>query len=578
MKVRSFSILRAASHSRLFTSRALGVFAVMIWLLPGCEEAPNASKSPACQDTLDCPEDMRCDELTRSCVPLPASLSVVDFELMPLRGSGAAATQIPAIDLGKSQNSTNLPLEVVSAVKVFGQISAPQFHTGVSGTLVANRHSAIDDRKLLWNIHAGENGQFTEGISPGQMEFVFKPSNRYELPQMMVRGIAVADQANAEVDLSTHLGYPVFPGREEFASQTPENFKLLHGRVLQSQNAPQSVSGLRVEAITEHGLRSSLAIPDNFGNFYLMLPVQRLVAEDNTHTDDFPRTVDLIIRPEANNSLLPTIMVTSLSLSKPDLGTFYLGEVPFSRAISGAVVDSQGAQVADTQLRFECSQVGNGGYVLQTRTDSQGKFRADLPSGTYRITAIPPSTGRAGIGYVPVVDLTENLDGLRVALPDRSGLGGTIWNYQNRPVGEVTVRAIRLADHEGKEDGIIRNYECQSQADGSFNIAVDNGLYLVEMIPPPSSGLPRSVPQRVYVGDDGVTLSSDATTLPSPAVIRGHVINREGRPMCGVTIMVFYRDQNHSYLIGQAISGDEQAQCEGSYAVLLPGTPSAEAK
>ena len=577
MKERSVLIRHAASHSKLFIGRVLGFFSVMIWLIPGCQEAPRSSKSGLCQDTLDCPEDMRCDEVTRSCVPLPASLSVVDFELTPLRGSGAAATQIPAIDLGKSPNTADLPLEVVPAVKVFGQISAPQFRNGVSGTLVANRHSDIDDRKLMWNIHAGDNGLFTEGISPGQMEFVFKPSNRYELPQMLVRGIAVVDQAGVEVDLSDHLEYPTFPGREEFASQTPENFKLIHGRVLQSQKAPHSVSGLRVEAITEQGLRSTLAIPDVFGNFYLLLPVQRLVAANDTHTDDFPRTVDLVIRPESNNSLLPTIMVTSLPLRGPDLGTFYLGEVPFSRAIAGTVVDSLGAQVADTQLRFECTQVGNGGFVLQTRTDRQGQFRADLPSGTYRITAIPPSTGRAGIGNVSV-DLDQNLDGLQIKLPDRSRLGGTIWNYQGKPVDEVTIRAIRLADHKGKEDGIIRNYECQSLGDGTFDLAVDNGLYLVEMIPAPASGFPRSIPQRVYVGDEGVTLSSDSTTLPSPSVIRGHVINREGRPMCGVTIMVFYRAENHSYLIGQSISGDDQGQCEGSYAVLLPGNSLPEAK
>jgi hypothetical protein len=70
--------------------------------------------------------------------------------------------------------------------------------------------------------------------------------------------------------------------------------------------------------------------------------------------------------------------------------------------------------------------------------------------------------------------------------------------------------------------------------------------------------------------DEDRTMPLDSTTLSEPAVIKGHVLDWQGEPMCGVTIDVFHSTETEAHLIGQALSSEEEGVCTGYYTITIP--------
>ncbi|MFC1655210.1 hypothetical protein ACFL2F_05325, partial [Myxococcota bacterium] len=456
--------------------------------LAGCEADSASSPCGECVDSLDCPPDYKCDPSTGCCVPHVQPDAVVDFELIPVRGGGTAETQIPAKDLASLLNISDVELEMATAVRVFGQVYSPGAPGGIPGNLVVDRHPQIDNRRLVWNIPVNENGDFeSDEVTPGQHDILFKPSNRGDFPQLEIVELEIVADPAGEMDLTLALTYEPFPKEEELLDQ--DKLRLVRGQVLQSQTSPHPVTGIEVEGITDHGLRTSLAVPDEQGLFYLRLPMHRTVEANGDLIECQPQFLDVTIRPVGDRRL-PTVEVGAVELEGPELGVFYIGDEPVPYSLSGTVVDMGGNPIPDCRLKFEAENIGNGIFTDEIRSDSAGMFSTNLPEGTYKITAIPPLLSDIRMKTVTYV-LFENTSNLIIMLENRFRLSGEVYDSEGNKVVDVIVRAKRLSAVSGMEDGVVRTYEGITEANGTFNLPVDSGRYNVHFIPPAASGLPR---------------------------------------------------------------------------------------
>jgi hypothetical protein len=354
----------------------------------GCDADFMSHSCIECVDSLDCPPDYKCDPISGCCVPHDPPDAVVDFELVPIKGNGTAETQIPEKDLASLLNRSDVPLEIATAVLVKGKVISPEAPGGVPGTLVIDRHPQIDNRWLVWNITVNTSGDFdSDDVTPGIHDVLFKPSNRESFPQLEIAELDIAPDENGEMDLSLALEYEAFPQEDKLHEQ--EKLRLVRGQVLQSQSSPHPVTGIEVEGITDQGLRTSLAVPDEQGNFYLRLPMRRTVESNGDLIECQPESLDVTIRPVGDRRL-PTVEVQLVELEGPELGVFYMGDEPVPYSLSGTVVDMGGNPIPDCRLKFEAENIGNGTFSDEIRSDSAGMFSTNLPEGTYKITAIPP--------------------------------------------------------------------------------------------------------------------------------------------------------------------------------------------
>jgi len=487
------------------------VYCIFVFLaatgMPACEDA-EMSESPPCLDSLDCPPNQMCDVSTGYCKPIPNPEAVVDFELIPIKGSGAAETQIPSKDLASLINVSDVELEMHSAVRVFGSTWSFEAMGGVPGNLVIERLPEIDNRRLVWNIVVGADGSFeSDEVTPGEHNVLFKPSNRADFPQMEIAGIEIAPDADGKMDLTLALAYERFDNEEKL--------RLVRGQVLQSQSSPHPVTGIEVEGITDQGLRTSLVTPDEEGYFDLRLPMRRTVEPNGDLIECQPQSLDITIRPVGDRRL-PTVEVQAVELEGPELGVFYMGDEPTPYSLSGTVVDTGGNPIPDCRMRFEAENIGNGTYSHEIKSGSDGKFSTILPEGTYKISVIPPVLSEIRMETVTLV-LFQNESDVIIMLKNRYRLTGEVTGSTGAKVADVIVRAKRLSTVSGVEDGVVRTYEGITEANGTFDLAVDSGRYNVYFIPPAASGLPRQLPKRVYIADDPLPRWSRATSSTSSA-------------------------------------------------------------
>lgn len=541
---------------------------LLLWhLMCSCAMGDSAVGLQYCSSNSDCPTGFSCDLDYRVCTRPDPAKSIVDFELSPENGTGSSLTQIPGLDLDRLGDT--IELELNKAVAFTGQVKRA---VGVPGSIVATRKPEFDSRALSWNFQVGSDGYFDtwvawkdSDIASNVMDVLFRPSNRDETPQLFAKNLQVSQQG-----LDAFLVYPDYPAPEQIAEQT--QLFCVKLRVLQSENFPHPLTGMVVEALTDQGLRTNLGVPDEQGNVFLKLPVT-ILADDGDGMV-FPKSLSIIIRPTDSNVRLPSVQYDDVSLqeldpSSPDLGTFYTGDVPDVRSVSGLVLSRSGQPVGNCQLRFSALGIGNGTYQITLEADAEGAFSTTLPEGHYTVLAVAGLEHDVGL-RAQELDVGLDTGSVSVVLDSRLRLSGRVVDPDGYGVAQAVVRASRVTDWNGVDDGVSRSFDTMCDDQGRFELRVDTGNYDLSIVPPTSSGLPRLALNKVLVSTDDVDLPTTSTTLPHAEVIKGHVFNHAGSPMCSVTIDAYSSDEKSSVLIGQGVSGTGSDSCNGAYSVVVP--------
>ncbi len=531
----------------------------------GCAAA-DSKVGTICMSNSDCPAGLTCDMDLGVCRRQDPAKSIVDFELTPEKGTGSSLTQVAGVDLDKLGDT--IELELNKAVAFTGQVKRM---VGVSGSLVATRLPEFDSRALTWNFQVGSDGYFETDVAwkdgddaSNILDVLFRPSNREDSPQLFVRNLQVTDQG-----LDTFLVFPDYPQPKPQVDQV--DVLMVKLRVLQSENFPHTLTGMVVEGITDQGLRTNIAMPDEQGNAYLLLPVTMDAGDSDKMI--LPDSLSLTIRPQDSNVRLPTVHYDVMSLqdldpSDPDLGTFYTGDVPDVHSVSGVVMSRSGQPVANCQLRFSALGIGNGSYQITIETDAEGAFSTTLPEGHYTVLAVAGLNNDLGL-KAQELDVGPQMGSVSLVLDRRLKLSGRVLDLDGKGVQSL-VKASRVTDWNGVDDGVFRTFDTMCDEQGRFELSVDTGNYTLDIVPPTSSALPRLTVERILVSTDDVDLPTSTTTLPKPEVIHGHVFNHAGLPMCSVTIDAYRSDEQSSVLIGQGVSGIDSKSCNGVYSVVVP--------
>jgi hypothetical protein len=528
-----------------------------------------SSVGPRCEDSTDCQAGWNCN--AGICQPPPFQ-SIVDFELIPEIGSGSAATQVAGVDLAKEDRESRLEIVLNKAVPFSGAVTSP---VGVSGSLLASREPEFDGRGLTWNFQVGSDGYFEaplafkaedpeQGPDPlNTYQAMFRPSNREDFPQLRYTGLRVT-----EAGLNQEIRYPDYPPPEQLDQQV--ELLLVRVRVLQSEGYPHPVTGIQVEGTTETGLRTNLATPDSQGVAYLRLPVIQQILPEPTRL--LPAALSLTIKPADNTIRLPTARIPDLQLGQPDLGTFYLGDLPVSHIVTGVVVTASGQPVPGCQLRFQADGIGNGSFEKALQADEGGEFSTTLPAGNYSVMAVPDLLSGAALTSKQI-EVGPDMQPETIELGARLRIAGRVFDPDGGTVADVTILAERTSDWFGQDDGALRTFEGASDSDGRFELLVDPGTFDLALIPPPASGLPRLRHADIRIFDQDKDLSRGATTLPRPELIEGHTFGHAGSTACGVSVDVYRSDADSATLLGQAVSGtDDGGGCNGKYSLVVPAS------
>jgi hypothetical protein len=518
-----------------------------------------------CFDSLDCQQGWRCNLDTYQCEPIPDSEAVIHLELRPPLGASSANTQV-TVDLSDAGvDSQALSLELEPAVTLQGQVPSPFAAGGVAGSALATRAPGFDDRALTWSAQVPSDGLFAFGLAPGMYELLFRPSNRDEFPQLRYESVTLSAGEPQSLDLAYPSPYPT---PEELEQQT--DLLLVKVQVLQSEGMLLPVAGMQVEGTTDQGLRTNVATPDAQGVAYLRLPLVRRQISGDRWAWLYPASLDLSLRPAAEGMRLPTVSYPGLPLSAPDLGTFYVGDLPPNHAISGRVLTVRGEPVPGCRLQFMLDQLGRGSLREVVETDIEGAFATTLPEGAYQVRAVPPTASSASI-TTSTVELLADTSQVVITVEERPWVTGTVRDHQGQPVPEVTLVASRISDWSGLDDGALRSYDGLTDAQGGLALRLDPGQYDLALVPSAATGLPRHTLRHLFVTAD-LALAEADTSLTEPSVVRGHVFNSVGEPQCGITLDVFRADDQGAWLVGQAVSGNSTRDgCSGEFSVVLPG-------
>ncbi len=539
-------------------------------LVAGCMMIADDSQLP-CSDSLDCPAGWICNAESGQCQEPSSFDAIVDFELTPKPGSSAAPTQLASVDLRRADDP--LEIELDRAVPFSGWVHNDG--PGVPGSLQLSRTPAFDSRRLSWNLQLAADGTFDTELAYNadddqlnHYQALFRPANRTDFPQLAASGI----QLSAAGTTDASLKYPAYAPPDQLDQQ--QTLLSVRLRVLESEAYAHPVNGILVEGITDQGLRTNLVAPDAQGWVVLELP---LTLRPGGQEMLRPQSLTLLLRPAEANMRLPTVttaeqMLVRLDPAAPDLGTFYVGDVPDSQAVTGVITDSGGRPVADCQLRFSAEAIGHGRYDKTIETDVEGTFSTTLPAGDYRVLVVPDPLAEVRLRAVSAVQVGPDAQPLSITLPPRLSLSGRVIDRDGAAVAGVLVRAERHADWNGLEDGVTRTFDGTSDEDGRFELLVDTGSYTLMLIPPPASGLPRARLPNLVMSTNDIALEQQRTRLAAPEIIQGHLFNAGGSPVCGATVDVYRSDATSAELIGQTVSGTDSRGCNGSYSVVVPAT------
>ena len=528
---------------------------------------------PPCEDSLDCEPGWKCNQEYGYCEPIPILDSIVDFELTPERGSGSAATQVADLDLDDPDwSSDDIELELNKAVTFSGHVTSP---LGVPGSILAKRDPEFGTRSLSWNFQVGADGYYEALVAYSDTEnndnprlntydAMFWPSNREDFPQLLYTGLVMTENG-----LAKELSFPEYKPPEELDDQ--EDTLLIKVRVLEREDYPHPRTDIQIEGTTEAGLRTNLVTPDIQGYAHLRLPVVRLADQDGEMV--LPQWLNLTMRPKDSSGLLPTVKVTDIAIDDPDLGTFYLGDLPEKQEVTGMVVTVTDQPVANCQLRFKADGIGNGTYEKSLETDNTGNFSPNLLVGRYQVIAVPDLYSTSALSST-TIDVEPDMGQVTITLNERLKISGRMRDSDGNTIGDVIMLAERTAAWLGIDDGVSRTFETISDPEGNFELKVDPGLYDLTFIPPPASGLPRLLHEDIIITDQDEEMTRASTTLPRPKVIQGNVFNHGGNPMCGVTVDVYRSDETEATLIGQAMSYiDDEGKCDGAFSMVVPSNP-----
>ncbi|WP_437634502.1 carboxypeptidase-like regulatory domain-containing protein [Sorangium sp. So ce854] len=259
-----------------------------------------------------------------------------------------------------------------------------------------------------------------------------------------------------------------------------------------------------------------------------------------------------------------------------------------ARRVEGRTVDAKGNPVLSA-VRIQSADIDRAptaAYKLDTETDADGLFVADLPPGEYVVFAQPINDTTKAQAMQPLkFSASEDCYcGQSVLIPDAGTLRGRV----RGPAGELMDGAGVFAVPSPGEvktylgqvlrpepllprqaSGVLRN--------GAFSIGADPGEFDFSVRPTPGSAYPWLVRPRLAVAASDAAVAELELTMPYPAVLQGVVRDASGAPLDGATVVAWLPVQNDAAqgTAARVIQiGETRSAPDGSYVLPLPPSTS----
>jgi hypothetical protein len=486
-------------------------------------------------------DDSSCDGA--SCVSPDQPGLRYAVELVPPAGSGLVRQQL-----------ADLPSDADGRVElVFGEpavLSGRVYVSGSTDSSTAAHISAllasdpvIPGRTLVFETDAAGglpagSPSYRLPVAPGSYNLQITPSSQ-ALPPILTPVTASADRT---LDL-------VLPAAAELVE--------VNGGVYDASGA--GVPGMRVQILRDTQVVSTTGQTLATGGFSVVMP--RLPGSYCVRAD-----------PGDSQLLLPTLeqplLVEQQSpIVQPVLrmpAHAALESVQFQlwgRGASGQYQAVQGTQLSLTTVVTDPGSA-SATFTVTARTDAAGNLTVLLvPNLTYTILVeTSPGSDFASQRLQQTIGGTQ----IYLELTPKTPVTGRVLGANGKPVVGAVVQAVGQSSSAslaplGQPAG---DASVQTDAAGRFRLAVDPGVYDLEVTPADGSSYPRWAAESVGVAGGEVTLDIQ---LPPASRIDGQVVAPDGTPAADVDVRVYLITQSgFARLRGQARSGDD-----GSFTMIL---------
>jgi hypothetical protein len=525
--------------------------------------AHNVSSS-ACQRDDQCDGDRAC--AAGVCLPRAAPPASWAIEVAPPSESNAAPTEIirytapaAAFDLVAGAESTltvtvagdspALPLSAAHLV-----VSAP--------ATIPGRPDLSFETELLPAHDAGP-----PSFSLQVPKALIGRAGRLEMLPLAPADAAYGPvRANATIDTQLEV-------------QLPPKRLTVRGRLVSALGDPKA--GFTARAFAGSDLVSNVVVTGADGVFTVLVPAPSDAAAppavtieiDPATTVAAPRFSSKAMVVSANTDLGD---VTLPAFAQPNVYHFVVhGALDEGQPIAGAVVRAWTLLGDDTAGRTD--------FIRAARTDDMGGVSLGLIPGTtnalrvYDVAVAPPPESPYGLRCIAEFPLSSGgTDRAPATLPPivlqrRTVVSGTISDHDGARAAGVMVLATRTAaDGSTPCTPSVGSAPATTTTDdtGTFALALDSGLYRLDLDPPAGSPLPRLTQTNVVVPSTPGMTTWHAVTLPAGAVVEGTVRGPDGMPVPLAAVRFF--EPAASVTAEPALRAQTRADMQGHYRAVIP--------
>ncbi|WP_437646762.1 carboxypeptidase-like regulatory domain-containing protein [Sorangium sp. So ce362] len=259
-----------------------------------------------------------------------------------------------------------------------------------------------------------------------------------------------------------------------------------------------------------------------------------------------------------------------------------------ARRVEGRTLDTMDNPVPSA-VRIQSAnidQAPTAAYKLDTETDANGLFRADLPPGEYVVFAQPINDTTKAKARQPLKFAAGDdcYCGQSVVLPEAGTLRGRVQGPKGElmdgasvfavpSLGEGTTYLHQVLTPEPllprQASGVLR--------DGAFSIRADPGEFDFSVRPTPGSAYPWLVRPRLVVPATDAAVTDLELAMPYPAVLQGVVRDASGAELGDAAVVAWLPVESKAAqgtLTGVIQVGETRSAPDGSYVLLLPPSTS----
>jgi len=456
------------------------------------------------------PADQQVGVLQRSGIDLRRS-ALVDFQLQPLLSASGTVQQ--AVD-----GPPGAP------------VPAPD-----AGVVFTDSTPGIADRASSVVTQTDAAGAFTVSFAASTWNVLVVPPT----PAPPVRPPPLASSTSALTI--------VLPAPSQLAqiggTLTTGPSKLAGARVMAVDASGQALS---VASTTDSAGAFGLQLPPGPPQYYLQIGPNQAAAPSDPAVPAFP-------------------LQGPFTTTAPPLGD--LGALPAPATLTGTIVDARQQPVASARVLALSLDPTGWTISREAISDATGAYSLTLRAGNYLVQAAPDvDPALPGLSGEIAVTLPVAAP-LPIVCPDKSQGTGVV----TRPDGQLVGAGYQIAAMRFPNRLVAGRLAraTATDASGAFTIVGDAGHYRLEVVPPPTAGLPR----KILSADLSVGAPTQLPALQlSAALTVVGTVNKAGSqaPIAGATVDFFALDSSgvRSVLIGSGLT-----DASGKYRAVLPDVP-----